>query len=499
MTLSSPEQVLSTLQSDGSRRWLKPRVSRGRFLTLRRIVAYFLMALFFVLPWINLNGHPAIFLDIVRRRFHILGYTFLPTDTILLALLMLFIFVSIFLFTAVFGRLWCGWACPQTVYLEFLYRPLERLFEGTAGKGGNPAASRANSFFRKAGFFIAALLVTFIPAHTFLAYFVGVDQLAQWMRASPFQHPTAFLVMAVTTLLMFFDFYWFREQLCLIACPYGRFQSVLLDRFSTIVSYDKRRGEPRGKVSRSIALPIAETQIENQNSKIGNPPAQGDCVDCNLCVATCPTGIDIREGLQMECVNCTQCIDACDTVMEKLHRPRGLIRYSSQAAMEKVPGEKVRRFRFRLVFYPIILAILATVWTFIFIHKGDADVTILRNRGTPYTELASGSVANPLRLKITNRTDAAVTYQFALEDFPGARIDTADNPLTVNAGESKTIPFIIEAPASAFHGGQKEAALVISDGHKFSTRVTVRLLGPFSLTMPAPTPASQPTPQGASP
>jgi cytochrome c oxidase accessory protein FixG len=473
MTLASPDQVLTTLRKDGSRQWMRPRVSKGRFLMRRRVVAYFLMTLFFVLPFLTINGKPAILLDIGARRFTILGYTFLPTDTLLLALFMLFVFVSIFLFTAVFGRLWCGWACPQTVYMEFLYRPLERLFEGTFGRGGE---ARSKSAARKVGYFFAALAVTAIPAHTFLAYFVGVDQLSQWVRGSPLEHPTAFLVMSVTTVLMFFDFYYFREQLCVIACPYGRFQSVLLDRVSLIVSYDKRRGEPRGKKrAATLSLPIAE-KGGTPDSELTTQHSAGDCVDCRMCVTTCPTGIDIRDGLQMECVNCTQCIDACDAVMDRIGSPRGLIRYSSQGSIE---GEKVRRFRFRVVFYPLILAILATVWIVVFVHKGAADITVLRTKSVPFATLPSGNIANPFRLKIMNRTDAEVRYTFELGDISGGSIIAEENPLAVAAGQSKTIGFTIEAPANVFSFGMCDAHLHVTDGKAFSVSVPVRLIGPF--------------------
>jgi len=379
---------------------------------------------------------------------------------------MLFVFVSIFLFTAVLGRLWCGWACPQTVYLEFLYRPLQRLFEGTVGKGG---AVRSLSPIRKIGYFAAALLVTALPAHTFLAYFVGVDQLSQYMRQSPLEHSTAFIVMLVVTGLMFFDFYWFREQLCLIACPYGRFQSVLLDRQSLIVSYDRNRGEPRGKTH---ALPVLKTA----NAVVDASPSRaGDCVDCHLCVTTCPTGIDIREGLQMECVNCTQCIDACDGVMEKMNRPRGLIRYSSQAAIE---GEKRGFMRFRVLFYPAILFVLATGWILIFMGKGTADVTVLRNAGNPYSMLPSGEVADTLKIKITNRLETMARYKFELTDLPEGRIDTAENPLAIAGGQSTTAGVMVAVPPSAFQMGTREAHLRISDGEGFSTVVLLRLLGP---------------------
>ena len=247
-TLLRPEEhVLSTLEADGSRRWMFPRLAPGFFWTRRRVVAYLLVAFFTILPHLRFYGKPLILLDVTARRFTIFGYTFLPTDTLLLALLLVSVFLSIFLITAMYGRVWCGWGCPQTVYMEFFFRPVDRFFQGSVGKGGRPTKpmTPVMSVLR----FLTYLAMCAFLAHTFLAYFVGTEELRSWIRRSPFEHPIPFLVMAVTTGLMMFDFLYFREQTCLIACPYGRFQSVLLDRRSLIVSYDRLRGEPRGKRS----------------------------------------------------------------------------------------------------------------------------------------------------------------------------------------------------------------------------------------------------------
>ena len=365
-----PERVLSTLNQDGSRRWLKPKLSRGRFLHARRIVAYALIAIFTLIPYLRINGKPAVLLDLSTRHFTIFGSTFLPTDTLLLALLLLGAFVTVFLLTALLGRVWCGWACPQTVYMEFVFRPIERLFDGANAHSGQ----RIQRGFRGSGLatllkYLTFFVVSVYLAHTFLAYFVGVERLAQWVQRSPFEHPAGFLIVASVTALMMFDFCFFREQTCIVACPYGRFQSVMLDRQSLIISYDVKRGEPRGKVKASRHQGVEASSVGT--SSIGSrtldasmplpvmPSKQGDCIDCHLCVTTCPTGIDIREGLQMECIGCAQCIDACDDVMDKIDRPRGLIRYSSQSAMA---GERKRLLRPRIVVYPLVLVIIASLF-----------------------------------------------------------------------------------------------------------------------------------------
>ena len=247
--LPAPEHVLSTLEQDGSRRWMRPRLSMGSFWKARRMVAYVLMAVFVAIPHIQIAGKPMVLLDIAAREFTILGFTFLPTDTLLLALFMLSVFLTVVLVTAITGRAWCGWACPQTVYMEYLFRPIDRFFEGTVGKGGK-AKSDMSGWRSLARIGVYVELSMFL-AHTFLAYFVGVERLSQWVQSSPLQHPLAFVVMAATTIAMLFDFLFFREQMCTLACPYGRFQSVMLDPDSMIVGFDYNRGEPRKKGRRN--------------------------------------------------------------------------------------------------------------------------------------------------------------------------------------------------------------------------------------------------------
>ncbi len=358
--LLKPEgRVLSTMEEDGSRRWLKPKLSRGKFFQRRRIMAYLLILIFTLLPLIKVNGTPLILLDIVNREFTVGFVQFLPTDTVLLALFMVSVFLAIVFFTAVLGRVWCGWACPQTVYMEFVFRPIERLLDGTLSRGGTPKKKiQGWRLFVKYAIYFG---VCFYLAHTFLAYFVGVDRLSEWIwRSAPWEHPLGFGVVALVTLAMMFDFCFFREQLCIIACPYGRFQSVLLDRSSWIVAYDKKRGEPRGK-SKSASN-------------------QGDCVDCKLCVTTCPTGIDIRDGLQLECINCTQCIDACNTVMHKIGRAPNLIRYSSQA---RDAGETRTKLRPRVILYPMILAVVVSTLIYNLATQASFEAVALRGRGNP--------------------------------------------------------------------------------------------------------------------
>ncbi|HBN74655.1 MAG TPA: cytochrome c oxidase accessory protein CcoG [Planctomycetaceae bacterium] len=455
--LDADEHVLSTLDKDGTRRWLYPRVSLGRFWHARRIVGYLLIALFVALPHLRINGRPAILLNITGREFTLFGLTFLPTDTLLLALFMVSLFLTIFLLTAILGRVWCGWACPQTVYLEFVYRPIERLMMLTKGRGGVPGKNISG--WRYVVLYAIYLVLSMLLAHTFLAYFVGVEKLSQWIRLSPFEHPGPFLVMLVTTVMMMFDFSFFREQLCLIACPYGRFQSVLLDRSSLIVAYDRTRGEPRGKINKS--LPIVNQTL-------------GDCVDCGLCVRTCPTGIDIREGLQMECIHCTQCMDACDAVMDKVKRPKGLIRYSSQNAMD---GESQRFLRPRVVIYPTLILILVSLLTYNIVTRKSFDVTLMRNLGSPFIVTESGEVENSMRVKLVNRLDETDQFLINVLSPESVHIDRTE-PIVLESGATETVGVLVTIPRNEFTYGQLTADLEIVSQSGDRRVVQCKLLGP---------------------
>jgi cytochrome c oxidase accessory protein FixG len=448
-------RVLPTLNPDGSRRWIRPKPAYGRHWRHRRAVAYALMALFLAIPYVKVGGRPLILLDLPRREFTFGGVTFLPTDTLLLMLLLVGVVVGIFLVTALWGRVWCGWACPQTVYMEFLFRPIERLFEG-GERGSRQLDAQGRHFHpRRLAKYAVYFVLSLVLAHTFLAYFVGVEQLAQWVRRSPVEHPTSFLVMAGTTALIMMDFTYFREQTCMVACPYGRWQSVLLDRQSLIVAYDTNRGEPRGKGRAREGL--------------------GDCVDCLACVQTCPTGIDIRDGLQMECIHCTQCADACDAVMTKIGKPTGLIRYATREALE---GGQRHVLRPRVVLYPLILAAVAGGFGWALAARQDADVTLLRGIGAPFVEQPDGRIANQVRIKITNRTRDDHAYRITLLDATGATVIAPENPLRVEAGETATTSAFVLLPADAFEAGGRAVRFRIEDGGGFAEELPYRLAGP---------------------
>lgn len=485
--LQPEERVLSTLNKDGTRRWITPRVSRGPLWRARRVLAYALIAIFVTLPWITINGKPAILLDVVRREFTLFGKTFLPTDTLLLMLLVVGTFLTVFFATAVFGRVWCGWACPQTVYMEFVFRPIERWAEGEPGR-----LKTRRGMWRKVVKHLLFFGISFFLAHTFLSYFVGVEQLRQWVFESPANHPWGFAIVAIVTLLMLADFGYFREQICFIACPYGRFQSVMLDRHSLIVAYDPVRGEPRGKGRRKAGEPagsLGESVLalrilpEEQARDVMAKPEPGDCVDCGLCVQTCPTGIDIRDGLQLECINCAQCIDACDAVMKKIGRDPGLIRYASQTGIQT---RKTRLIRPRLFFYAAILLLVAGAFTWRLATMSPANVTVLRGRGLPFNTLPSGEISNTLKLRLVNRTALEQQYTIEIVSPAGAHLVLEANPMPVGPGQLKEQAMSVVAPRGVFAGrGSVDLVLAVSDGRGLRLERTYRLLGPSGPLKPA--------------
>jgi len=449
-------RVLPTLNEDGSRRWIRPKPAHGAYWKARRAVAMGLMLVFFLIPHLRMGGKPLILLDLPRRHFTLFGTTFLPTDTLLLMLLLASILITIFLLTALFGRVWCGWACPQTVYMEFLFRPIERWVEG--GRSGSLGLDRERRHFhprRLLKYAIYGVLALFL-AHTFLAYFVGTEALAEWVRRSPSEHPTSFFVMAGTAVAVFANFAYFREQTCLVACPYGRMQAVLLDRQSMIVAYDTNRGEPRmkGKV---------------------RPAGAGDCIDCGACVLTCPTGIDIRDGLQMECIHCTQCADACDDVMTRVGKPKGLIRYSSRELLE---GHTRHLVRPRTVLYPLALALFVGGFAYALATRDAADVTVLRGTGEPFTRQDDGRISNQVRVKIANRTNADHDYRIEVGGAAEGTVIAPQNPLRVAAGASEVTTVFILLPRRVFHDGEHRVTVRVSDGAGFTTDMPYRLVGP---------------------
>lgn len=467
--LESPEEVLTTLTRDGKRRWMYPVPSQGRHMRRRRWVAGFLIVLYLALPVIPVGGQPAVLLDFIHREFALFGLVFYPTDTLLLMLFGIGMVLLVVFGTALLGRVWCGWACPQTVYLEFVFRPIERLIEGKehVRKRRDDGPWTWDKVWRKGLKLGLYLAISLLLAHTFVAYFVGWDQLLGWMLDPPRQHWGFFVMMAFTTGLVLFDFGYFREQMCTIACPYARMQSVLLDPDSLIVSYDPTRGEPRAKRSKK----------KMEQEAAGLIPAQGDCIDCMACVRTCPTGIDIREGLQMECVACTQCIDACDDIMLKIGKPTGLIRYTSENTLA---GKTTHVLRPRTVVYTLLMAVIATLFTVALTTREAYDINVGRSVGEPFIVLQDRRITNRVRFRVRNQTNAASSFTISITEPEAADLRVVGvQPVALAPGEMKRVEVWVLLPAEQFSGTTQDAhfQLTFSDG-TVETQ-TFPLLGPF--------------------
>jgi cytochrome c oxidase accessory protein FixG len=466
--LESPEDVLTTLTREGKRRWIYPVPSPGRFNTQRRIVAYALMLLYLLLPIIHINGRPAILLDVMQREFALFGAVFYPTDTVLLMILGVGGILAIIVLTALLGRVWCGWGCPQTVYLEYLFRPIERLVEGSEHLRlrRDQGPWTFDKFWRKAVKLTIFAALALILAHTFVAYFVGWSNLLLWITRPPAEQWGFFVMMALTSGLIFYDFAYFREQMCTIVCPYARMQSVLLDPDSLIVSYDPNRGEPRARRSKQ----------KLQDEEAGLIPARGDCIDCGACVRTCPTGIDIRDGLQMECIACTQCIDACDSIMDRIGKPRGLVRYTSE---NQLAGVQNKLMRPRTIAYLVLLAGFVSAFTVTLVNRDAYDINVGRVVGEPYTVLPSGEIANRVRFRVRNQT--GVTSSFEITPVSPTGMDlrlVGVQPVELEPGELKRVEAFVVLPDDAFIESYIEGIfdLVFSDGAV--ERRSFSLLGP---------------------
>ena len=411
---------VSTIGEGGAKVRLFPRWQRGRLLTRRTTVHLVLFFALLIGPWIDIGDHPAIRFDIPGRRMYLWGLTLFATDGAYLLFLFGSLVFSVFLFTALFGRAWCGWSCPQTVFLESLIRPIERLIDGNVArqKKLHAAPWSPAKLLRRALKHGAFLVVAGAIATTVVAYFLGREGIWEAQR-DPWSHPAGTMSFLVLTGLLMFDFSWFREQTCIVVCPYGRFQSVLLDADSLGVGYDERRGEPRGRAK---------------------DPNAGDCVDCKACVQVCPTGIDIRKGGQMECIQCMACIDACNGVMTKLHRPEGLIRLTSERALE---GKRTRLLRARVVAYAVGLVgvIVAFGWTVSF--RAPLELNLGRQPSAPFVTLPDGRVQNAMRLRVSNRGDDPVVVTLGLAEETSLELISPLERLEVPAGEVRHWPFFV--------------------------------------------------------
>lgn len=460
---------VTTIREDGTRLFLHPADARGRFTRWRRFSGWLLIAVYLSLPWIPVGEHPAVFLDVAGRRFHLFGYTLAFQDAWLLFFLISGLGFALFFITALLGRVWCGWACPQTVFLEHVYRRIERWIEGDAVKRRalDAAPWTATKALRRGGKQVLFFAVSAVIAHLFLAYFVSIPELWLMMHAAPGTHWGAFVFVFVFTAALYFNFAWFREQLCIVICPYGRLQSVLLDDHSLVIGYDAARGDPPTALRRTELadfVPSASAAVK-----------EGDCVACNRCVQVCPTGIDIRQGLQIECIGCAACIDACDEVMTKVKRPRGLIRYDS---LEGLAGRATRWLRARTLVYAALLFVGAAVATWALSTIKPASVGVTRMSGAPYY-VDTEFVRNQFLVRLVNKRDVAVRFTVALPRSPEALVKTGfDAPVEVGPLGELVSPLVVRLPRAAYNGVFHLDVVVSDEAGSVKLERQIEFVGP---------------------
>ncbi len=466
-----PDERPASMDESGRRVFIFPAPVSGLWRRYRNIVEIFLIIFFLILPWIKIGGHQAVLLNIGDRQFSIFGLTFWAHDAPLIFFILALLTIGLAFITAVWGRIWCGWGCPQTVFIDGVFRRLEYWIIGSHIQQRNLAKAPwdVGKFFKLSVLWSLFLIVSLIIAHSFLAYFVGADRLVEMTQHNPRDNWTIFLVMGFLTAVILFDFGWFREQFCIIMCPYGRFQSVLMDDDSLTVSYDPTRGEPR-----------KGTTKEGQQ--------EGDCIDCYKCVAVCPTGIDIREGLQLECIGCTACIDACDEVMEKIDKPKGLIRYATGNSLK---GIKTKFLKPRVAIYSVLLvAVIAALFFSISIRE-EIVITVLRAKDTPFQVVQNQSggeeIINHFKLHIKNQTFDDLNLKMLVPEVWSEKeieLVSQTQNLSLEGGMNSTLHIFIKFPKSII--GKKgsrniELDFIDTANNKIRAKENVKLVGPKSI------------------
>lgn len=445
MSLEENDTV-KTIGDDGERVWLYVRRVVGRFVLLRYIVSWTLFLILFLAPWIDINGHPAIFLDLPQRRFYVFGLTFFATNAYYLLFVAGLIIFGIFLSSSTLGRAWCGWVCPQSVFMESFVRLIEEFIEGKPAqrKRLDREAWHIKKIIKKVSKWVVFIILAGMISTTTVAYFIGRQSVLE-SQFDPWSHPVATGIFIFLTALLSFDFLWFREQVCLIVCPYGRFQSVLMDKHSVSVWYDVQRGEPRGK-----------TKIKESHQPLG------DCVDCGLCIQVCPTGIDIRKGSQLECIQCAACVDACDSIMQQLNRATGLVRYSTEAELK---GEKTRYFRPRVLAY--LLAFLGVLSALILTISlaTSLDIRVTRMVDAPYEVLEHGQIKNGGQIRVSNHLNEPImiSVKLAAKDQDLSLVMPIQSLELKPASVNHLIFFLIDSSLEKLNQARREVTFVLLD------------------------------------
>jgi cytochrome c oxidase accessory protein FixG len=449
------------IDQSGHRVFFYPKKPSGRLYNARTYVSFAFLVIFFTLPFIKIDGDPLFLFNVVERKFILFSVRFWPQDFFIFMIGMITFIVFIALFTVVYGRVFCGWVCPQTVFMEMIFRKIEYAIDGDSNhqKALKKMPWNAEKIRKRVTKWVVFYVIAFLVSNTFLSYIIGMDALISIITEPLSQHIGGLILMMIFSFVFFFIFLWFREQACLVVCPYGRMQGVLLDKHSIVVAYDHVRGEPRHKPTKEELKGV------------------GDCIDCYECVRVCPTGIDIRNGTQLECTNCTACIDACDTVMDKTHKPRGLVRYASEYTIQS--GKRLG-WTPRMIAYTAVLFLLIGLESFLLITRSDLDVAIVRAKGTLFYTEQDGSISNLYNVKVINKTKEDMPLQFvAMAEGSSIRVVGNQELIVKRDSLIDTQFFVIIPPGSIHHQKEKMKVEIWSNGKKISEAKTT-FLGPAS-------------------
>ena len=441
------------IDASGQRKWVNARQPKGKWYQRRSFVGYTLLLFLVVAPFLKIQGHPFMLLDILNRRFFIFGQMVFAEDTYILAMVMAVIVVSIVLFTVVFGRVWCGWACPQTLFLELVYRRIEFLFDGNGRKGKDKKGGAEKSQFRFIAKQVVFIIISILVTNVFLMWFIGPEQLLKIITEPISDHLIGFSIMIALSFFYYWIYAYFREQVCTLFCPYGRMQGVLLDNNSISVIYDYKRGEPR-------------------NPKVSEG---GDCINCRQCVSVCPTGIDIRNGSQLECIHCTACIDECNLVMKKIGKPYNLIRYDS---FQGVESGKRSLLNPRSIAYSAVLVLLMMMLGFTAGRRTTIDVTLWRAQGTLYQELDPETYSNIYQVMFLNKGSESLELTPKLLDIPTGEISIGSGKVLLPPDGKQKDAMIIKLKKSSLTGRETAIRIGLYSGDQLKETVTTNFLGP---------------------
>lgn len=461
LTTEAFRDRIATVDVEGKRKWIYAQQPSGKFYSIRTWLSVIYFIVFFGLPFVQINGRPLFMFNVPQAKFIIFGKVFWPQDFFIFGLTMITFIFFIVLFTAAFGRLFCGWACPQTNFMEMMFRKVEYLILGNANQQRTLKASpwTGNKILKVTLKHVLFYLLSFIIANFFLAYIIGMSELEKIIVEPISEHVVGFTAIIIFSAVFYAVYAFFREQACTVVCPYGRLQSVLLDKNSMIVAYDYKRGEPRGNVKK--------THEENL----------GDCIDCLQCVKVCPTGIDIRNGVQMECVGCTACIDACNNIMDKLAKPRGLIRYASENSIAN--GEPLK-YTTRMKLYTGLCALVLTVLSVLLFTRKDIDSTVMRTPGQLFQERGKDSVTNLYNIKAINKTSNDVVMTLKLENVPGHIEIVGDKFIKIPKEGRASASFFVVMPDKNLTGLKTDIQLGLYEGDKKVQDVSTSFLGPMN-------------------